>query len=249
MKRLTISKLMDEYQDNEVFPQEGSAADVEAVKNRVLAGAKTPAKQRGRIPTRKKVLLAGALAAIMVVLVGAGYPYIQHRLISGELFFQQTADSRITGHVHYGPPIIEMEEGRLFFNQGEDQRVDITDLISEETPYLYDGSDPDDGKTYYIIAGGTPEHYGYLEWITVPNPFDYDGDPQPAKTLDENGRRMTTSYAFTSVSYESGERHCAGIGGNVYTVQMEGDMYRPWLLAGLTQLGIPFEDAPETLEN
>ena len=139
MRRFEISRLMDEYEDNEFFPQGGETADLQAVKARVLAQA-APAKRR-RMP-RKMTLLAAALAVVLVVLAGAGYPYIQHRLVSGELFFQQTADSRITGLVHYGP-VIEEEDGRLFFHPDGGQRVDITDLVSEETPYIYDGSSLD----------------------------------------------------------------------------------------------------------
>ena len=37
MRRLEISRLMDEYVDNEFFPQDREAADAQAVKARVLA--------------------------------------------------------------------------------------------------------------------------------------------------------------------------------------------------------------------
>lgn len=240
MKKLEISRLMDEYTDNEFFPQEGETADPAAAKARVLAQA-APASRRA--PRKKRLLWAAALAAAMVLLVGAGLPFIQHQLLSGELFFQENSDgSRITGLVHYGPPLVELEDGRLFFNQEEGLRVDLTDLVSAETPYIFDGSDPDSGKTYYIIAGGTPESYGYLEWIVAPNPFDYGDHPQSPGAFDESGRRLTSAYAFTSVSCESGEFHCASLGDS-YAVQMEDGMYRPWLLAGMDQLGIPYMDA------
>lgn len=245
MRRFEISRLMDEYEDNEFFPQGGETADLQAVKARVLAQA-APAKRR-RMPRKKKLLLSAALAAVLVVLAGAGYPYIQHRLVSGELFFQQTADSRITGLVHYGP-VIEEEDGRLFFHPDGGQRVDITDLVSEETPYIYDGSSFDTGTSYYIILGGTPESYGSLEWITAPSPFDCgDGPQSPGGVFDESGRRLTIAYAFTGVSREGGEFHSSSL-GEVPSVQMEAEMYRPWLLAGLNQLGIPFQDASE-IEN
>lgn len=243
MKRLMISRLMDEYTDTEFFPTGGTTADPEAVKGWVLANAKTPAKKK-QVSTRKKVLFASALAAVMAMLLGAGFPYIQHHLVDGVLFFEQTLDSRITGFVHYGP-VMELENDRLFFTQNDSQRLDVTDLISEETPYIYDGSNPDDGMTYYIILGGTPENYGYLEWVTTPDPFDYGDDPLPM-AFDESGRRMQVVYAFTWVTYETGERYCSGIGGSsVNAVQMEDVMKCPWLVAGLTQLGIPFEDSPE----
>ena len=84
MKRLRISKLMDEYTDTEVFPEGGSTADPEAVKRWVLSHAERPVKklapQKKSMPRKKKLWLAAALAAVMVVLVGAGVPYMQHRL-------------------------------------------------------------------------------------------------------------------------------------------------------------------------
>lgn len=63
--------------------------------------------------------------------MGAGLPYMQRRLISlisGVLFFQQTTDGNITGLVHYGP-VMEPENGRLFFVRDDVQRIDITGLI------------------------------------------------------------------------------------------------------------------------
>lgn len=239
MKRLTISKLMDEYQDNEVFPQGGSAADVEAVKNRVLAGAKTPAKQRGRIPTRKKVLLAGALAAIMVVLVGAGLPYIQHQLANGTLSYEQTGDGRITALVHYGP-VMYLENGRIFFTQDDGQSVDITDLISEETPYIYDGSDPSSGMMYYIIMGGTPDRFGHLEWIETPDPFD-DDSPY------DHDRKMSVAYAFMVSDAENHQRNIGTARANI--MLLEDEMRLPWLMAGIDELGIPYTDPSEANAN
>ena len=61
MKRLEISKLMDEYEDNEFFPEGGSTADVEAVKNMVLAKV-APAEKKRRMPRFAQVMLAAALA-------------------------------------------------------------------------------------------------------------------------------------------------------------------------------------------
>ena len=60
MKRLEISRLMDEYTDTEFFPAGGSAADTQAVHERVLAQA-APAKKK-RMPPLTKVLIAAALA-------------------------------------------------------------------------------------------------------------------------------------------------------------------------------------------
>lgn len=241
MKRLTISKLMDEYTDTEFFPTGGTTANPEAVKDWVLANAK-PAKQKKQLPKKKNLLLAAALAVVLILLVGAGFPYIEHQLVSGKLIFEETSNGRITGLVHYGSPV-EAEEGRLFLNQNDSQRLDITDLISEDVPYLYDGSDPDTGMTYYLIVGGTPDHCSYLEWMTAPTPFGYDDDP----TAGAHGSRIATVYAFECVTPNHSEDRAFGEGtGFDMPVQVYDWMAQPWLLAGLNELGIPFEYASET---
>ena len=232
MKRLRISKLMDEYTDTEFFPTGGSAVSSEAVKDRVRASVNVQTKKKPT-PRKKKILLAAALAAAMVLLMGAGYPFFQRLLVNGELSFRQTADGRITSFVQHGP-LMEAEDDRLYFVPEEGQRVDITDLVSEETPYIYDGSDPDAGLTYYIIMGGTPESYGWFTWVRMPNPF-YDGeDPETM---------MQTAYDF---SLNNGRGYSGLMGMD--NVEWVDDMDRPWLLAGAERLGITFVEPPENVQ-
>ena len=247
MKRLEISKLMDEYQDDEFFPAGGSTADPEAVKGWVLATAK-PAKQRKQTPRKKKLLIAAALAAVLVLLVGAGYPYIQHNLVGGTLSFEQTGDGRTTALVHYGP-VIYLENERIFFTQDDGQSVDITDLINEDTPYIHDGSDPETGMTYYIILGGTPEHYGWFEWITVPDPFT--PDENIASIAEDNGLVYSYDCEFTAVNDGLPYQVRAGGFSNpdwqmFSDFNEEHDVFNisdfQWLRTAADQLEIPFID-------
>lgn len=244
MKKLEISRLMDEYTDTEVFPGGGSAADLDAVKAQVLASAKAPA-QRTRMPRKKKVLLAAALAAVMLVLVGAGFPYIQHRLVGGTLSFEQTSSGRITALVH-SSEVLKREGGRLYFIQNDGQRIDVTDLISEDTPYIYDNSDPDTGMIYYVILGGTPDYYGSFEWIITPNPFTYD-DGHPNEGA-EDGVMYTYSYdTYRESVTEYGEPyiHSSGRLGSGTVTWNEGEDNIPtWLLSAMEELGIPYEFIP-----
>lgn len=247
MKRLEISKLMDEYTDTEFFPTGGSVADPTAVKSRVLSYMKAPA-QKKQILRKKKVLLTAALAAVMVLLVGAGFPYIQHQLVGGTLTYEETGDGRITALVHYGP-VMYLENERIFFNQDDGQSVDITDLINEETPYIHDGSNPETGMTYYIILGGTPEHYGWFEWITVPDPFT--PDENIASIADENGLIYNYDCEFTAVN--DGVPYQVRAGGfSNPDWQMFSDFNEEhnifnipdfqWLRTAADQLEIPFID-------
>ena len=236
MRQVRISKLMDEYTDTEFFPAGGSSVNSERVKARVLASAKIPTKKK-QMAKKKKVLLVAALAAALVLLVGAGYPYIQHQLVHGTLSFKQTGDGRITAFVHYND-VVEYEDGRLIFNRDDGQRVDITDLVSEETPYIYDGSNPETGMTYYIIMGGTPEFYGWLEWIQVPYPFNDSGsDVYHAVDFDEDGNPVKIIYDFEMTDLKDNSHSIGGFGDGGVCL----DDFTPpqWLLAAVNELGIP----------
>lgn len=238
MKHLEISKLMDEYQDHEFFPEGGSAAGPEAVKDRVLAKIKPTAGKR-RLSGKKKLFLAAGLAAALV-LVGAGLPYFQHRLVSGALIHQQTTGGNITCLVHYGP-VMELEDGRLFFVRDDGQRLDITDQIDENTPYIYDGSDPETGLTYYLIMGGDPDGYGYLEWVVAPDPF-HEGDT--AWPGSQNGVQISYSFSYVVHDgqpdrYEVRDADLGMLGAVSWNTAKD----YPWLIAGAKELGLPFVDS------
>lgn len=241
MKHLEISRLMDEYQDHEFFPEGESAAGPDAVKDRVLARTKAP-MGKGWLSSRKKLFLVAGLAAALV-LMGAGLPSVihqVHRLVNTTLAFDQTPGGTSVSFEH-NDSAMKVEDGRLYFEL-DGVRTDITDLIGADTPYIYDGSDPETGLTYYLIMGGTPENYGWLEWVKVPNPYvAEDGEPTPA--LDEDGR--LTSYNLCTFLYnEESEAYDYGPGstgmGELNWANLQDF---PWLIAGAKQLGLPFVDS------
>ena len=233
MKRLKISSLMDEYTDTEFFPAGGSSVSPERVKARVLASVSVQTKKK-QMPRKKKVLLAAALAAAMVLLMAAGYPFFQYQLVKGSLTFGQEADGKYMSWLE-SCTIMEVEDNRLYFVPEEGQRVDITDLVSEETPYIYDGSDPDTGLTYYIIMGGTPECYGWLTWISMPNP-QYEPKAYQRKIIN-------AYHYFISNIWIGGQTGQMGL--DVDAVEWRDSMNHPWLLAGAEQLGITFVPTEE----
>lgn len=172
MKRLEISKLMDEYQDNEFFPDGGSSADTQAVKARVLAQADTA--KRHRIPPLKAVLLAAALGLASVLCIAAGLPMKTYQLFTGGTM---QADVEMNGpnrHICYDlrdafpeDPLV-LENNRLWLVLNGD-RTDITDRIDMETPYVIDYTDPETGLKSSLILGGTPEDFGWCLWQELPN--------------------------------------------------------------------------------
>lgn len=242
MKRLEISRLMDEYTDTEVFPEGGSAADIGVVKARVLAQA-APA-QKARMPRKKKALLAAALAAVLVVLIGAGFPYIQHRLANGTLSFEKTPKGWQTSFL-LDRLMMTLEDGRLYFNQDGGGRVDVTGLVSQDTPYIYDDSDPDTGLVYYVILGGTPECYGYLEWAQTPYPFD-----GWSFNFDRDGNPVSIVYRFEfNTPTPDGRDNWQSAVGFESTICLDDFRDIPWLVAGVEQLDIPYTVRSEECEN
>ena len=60
-----------------------------------------------------------------------------------------------------------MEESRLWVVV-RGQRVDVTDQVDENTPYVDTWWD-EEGNLYYVIVGGTPEDYGWYQGVTAPD--------------------------------------------------------------------------------
>lgn len=185
MKQLEISKLMDEYTDNEFFPEGGETADVQAVKDRVLAQA-APAKRRPA--PLKTALLAAALAAMCLLTVGAGLAGIFAVSPSGVMI---TVDERTERHDHtqYDERWLVAEDGRFFLDFGG-ERTEITGEFDADTPYIYTVNDPS-GITFHYVVGGTPDNYGYTEFIIVPDSSRSESNPRNAFiSFDAQGEPM-----------------------------------------------------------
>ena len=172
MKKIEISKLMNEYVDEELQPKEG-LVDRERVKELVRARG-----CRRRVQKRRVLLVAAALA-VCLGLVGWSCAEVY-----GERIFRLVGGGQITigdsGEAHYveahpsdgydengKPLVVSLEEGRLWV-VARGQRVDVTDQVDEKTPYVdtwWDG----ERNLYYVIVGGTPEDYGWFEGVKLPD--------------------------------------------------------------------------------
>lgn len=164
MKKLEISKLMNEYVDEELQPREG-LVDRERVKELVRARG-----CRRRVQKRRVLLVAAALT-MCLGLVGWS---------CGERIFQLVGGGQVTigagyGEVHTSdgydengkPLVVSLEESRLWVVV-RGQRVDVTDQVDENTPYVDTWWD-EEGNLYYVIVGGTPEDYGWYQGVTAPD--------------------------------------------------------------------------------
>ena len=226
MKQLEISKLMDDYVDNEFCPEGGSAASTAAVKARVLAQA-SPVKKR-RMPRWKTGLIAAALAAGALLSIAAGLPGLVYHFVSGHQISiapdKRSASSTLEGQ-EAAP--VTVENGRLIFT-ADGQRLDITDKVDEETPYIYERTDPVTGNKGYVIVGGTVGNLGWEETF-----------------LDEEGNRAIVSENAIDHYLIDGQPVLPGeltkeqlelLRVNDYTrCQI---IERPWLEEALKQIGI-----------
>lgn len=226
MKELEISRLMDGYVDNEFFPDGVDAADVEAVKEKVLAQA-APAGKRRR-PSLKVALLAAALAVGCVLCIAAGLPNIVYRWANGIVSFDRYADGWSIS-ASFDGPLVEVEDGRVI-SLLDGGREDITDRIDSDTPYIVDRSDPDTGVTCYAIMGGTPESFGCFEWVVTPDPFS-------------DGQGVKNSYSYDTYRQDADERsyYRAGRSGMDRVIWEEGKDVPAWLINAMEELDIPYE--------
>lgn len=170
LKKLEISRLMDAYQDEEFEPKEEAFVDQEKVKEAVLGTVK-----KKRHTARKVVVLAAALAACLALVGFTWGQRIIQLMSGGQVIIGQTGIGDGYGTVimsdgydeEGNPTVIALEEGRLWF-VADGQRLDVTDRVDEETPYVHTAVD-EEGSLHYWIVGGTPEDYGWFEGVKLPD--------------------------------------------------------------------------------
>lgn len=134
-----------------------------------LESKERPAKRKG-LRSVRMALIAAVLAAgcLLSVAVAAGLP--------GKIYGFATGGRGVVipgGEAWYdidieeGPASpAEVRDGRLWFI-ADGQEIDITDLVDENTPYIYARTDVDSGERGYIIVGGTPENFGFAEYTQI----------------------------------------------------------------------------------
>lgn len=225
MKRLEISRLMDEYVDNEFFPAGGSVVDSEAVKDKVIAKA-APARKR-RVPVRG-MLLAAALAAALIA-TAVAVPFMEFSLST--LFTDGEPNIKVVNGVYgvYGnvegftEDFLVLEDGRIWLLlNGE--RTDITDWIDEDTPYIINYTDPETGLKSSLILGGTPEDFGWQLWTEEADGLGYSG---------AGYNDATEYYTIDGVTYAS-KRGDHSIDNLLFGHEYEDYelVYKPWAEKG-----------------
>ena len=164
-KEIEITELMREYTDDEFNIEGENAADTEKVVESVMAQV----KPKRKIKPLFKVLIAAVAAVVLAGAVTAGTLVLSGSFTSAlgrEVDFSVSDDKRsvsLVGSLDVSrEQAIKKEDGRLYFTVG-DQHTDITDLIDRQTPYIYSYTNAESGTDVYVIAGGTPDEYGFVE--------------------------------------------------------------------------------------
>ena len=194
--------------------------------------------QKRRMPRAGKIVLAAALAVGCVLSIAAGLPAQVYNFMSGGMVsIEGGKTENITASVKWEPidedeqnaPIV-LEDGKLWFVNGE-KRTDLTGLIDENTPYIYEHTDPATGNKGYVIVGGGADNYGWAEFfLTEGGAASMTGDNYADSYLTIEGVRQP--------SYELSEELVEKLNNDPsYALET---VNHPWFQAALDQLEMDF---------
>ncbi len=124
-----------------------------------------------RMPKVGTLVLAAALTVGCVLSIAAGLPAQVYNFMSGGSINIMPAGAdgttgsaeAVFGSAEDNAPIV-LEDGKLWFVNGG-ERTDLTGLIDENTPYIYEHTDPATGNKGHVIVGGTVDNFGWAEFF------------------------------------------------------------------------------------
>ena len=156
--KLDITKILDDYTDNEFFVEGEQTVDTEKAVSDLLGQM----KQKKRMKPLFKVLIAAAAAVSLFAIVGFTYLTYEFSVLGGKASLSQQGNSTVFTLKFPDKLLhpVRLKEDRIIFTY-DDEETDITELIDEETPFIYSYAHPDTGWDCYVIAGGTAEDFGY----------------------------------------------------------------------------------------
>ena len=186
---------------------------------------------RKRMPRAGKIMLAAALAVGCVLSIAAGLPAQVYNFMSGGSVVIDAGgdhDSVVWDLRDEDYTPIVQEDGKLWFVNGG-ERTDLTGLIDEDTPYIYEHTDPATGNKGYVIMGGTVDHFGWAEF------FGTESGTGSLTGLDYADTYLVID-GVRQPSYELSEELVEKL-NNDPSYELES-VNRPWFQAALDQLGL-----------
>ena len=188
--------------------------------------------KKRRMPKVRTMILAAALAVgcLLSIAAAANLPGRVYNFLTGGQIY---VDSGMTyGSMTVGgaeASFLNVEDGRLWF-EVDGWRIDITDKISEETPYIYERTDPVTGEKGCLVVGGTVENFGWIEFFVV------DGKMQAGSGVNyfhlEEDQSVTGSGIEVVINSDDGTTT-----SEVVDCVTGRIVERPWYRAALDQLG------------
>ena len=124
----------------------------------VLSAAPTAAVKQHQ-KRRPLWLTVAAIIAVAALLMGAA-GILNHYFSLGGFAVESTEHHFSIDLSAKGP--VEAKDGRLYL-EIDGERTDITDLVDAHTAYLYTAYNASGQVFSHILAGGTPEDYGWVE--------------------------------------------------------------------------------------
>lgn len=197
-------------------------------KEEIMEMLENKGTQKRRMPRAGKLILAAALAVGCVLSIAAGLPAKVYHFATGSQFYMMPGTDKTGMTVGDVVAPVKAEGGRLWF-EADGQKIDITDQVDENTPYIYERSDPATGEKGYIIAGGTVENFGWIECAVI--------DGKIAAGTEQNARdtRVTlpdgSKVPFAELT-DAQRAELADEDGGIYSSYAN----YPWLDAALDQL-------------
>lgn len=147
----------------------------EKTKEKILTAMHQGGRKK-RLPVWRGLASAAAVVALVLLISPPARAAVEDWVVkyffpgSDLTIYEQTDENgNVTGVVGVvdteAPPFARMVNGRLFF-LGNNEKIDITEEITEEKPYFYTYVD-DYGLTHAMAVGysGSIENYGIYEFI------------------------------------------------------------------------------------
>ncbi len=185
--------------------------------------------QKRRMPRAGKLILAAALAVGCVLSIAAGLPAQVYNFVAGgsAVVNPGTGEGFFNYDVEGNEPIT-VENGRLWFD-ADGQKVDVTDQMDANTPYIYERTDPKTGNKGYVVLGGTVDDYGWAEFFLA--------DDGSCSMLGNNAWEYMVPVGGKDIPMSElteAQRDMLNADGGVPMVTVN----QPWLDAALAQLGL-----------
>lgn len=186
--------------------------------------------QKRRMPKAGMIVLAAALAVGALLSIAAGLPARVYNFANGDQV--RVMPDMIYADVTAGGDIeaafLSVEDGRLWF-EADGQHIDITDKISEETPFIYERTDPVTGEKGCMVVGGTVEDFGWIEFFIVDGKMQAGSGNNYFHMEDQTAADTSIEVVINSDD-GSTIRDVGVITGRI--------VIRPWYEAALDQLGL-----------